>query len=67
MNAKHGPRKSTYTILECKGGMNDSSIRFGKSSAGIVKYDKTLVTKSFSFKGSDSKNITEWSFIVAGM
>jgi len=59
MNAKHGPKKSTYTSLERKGGVNECSIRFGKSSAGIMKYDKARVMASLSFKGSDPKNITE--------
>jgi len=64
MNAKHGPKKSTYTNLERSGGVNDSNIRFGRSSAGIVKYDKARVTESLSFEGSDPTNIIEWSFIV---
>jgi len=59
MNAKHGPKKSTYTILERRGGVNDSNIRFGKSSTGIVKYDNACVMASLSFKGSDPKKITE--------
>jgi hypothetical protein len=64
MNAKHGPKKSTYTNLERSGGVNDSNIRFGKSAAGIVKYDKARVMASLSFAGSDPKNITVWSLIV---